>query len=237
MALSQKKTTLSVLRGILGPYFGREAVFSKLVSKSVSWVKKTSAGIKPLSEETARLISHETGINPDWLQGCDTSKPPTDLRGKPYSLKIFENRRAELESGEYTTFTVFNTKHVIPQIAAIGSAAGKQGKVSLFAWKWEKFIKECRETFGFDDEAFSAVLKEGRFFLLTFSDAFRNCKEERVMNENTFSVRRPEFDKTGCKNQAGAKENLDKPFHKTKRSTTIRSKDAPCKPLARKARR
>jgi hypothetical protein len=38
-------------------------------------------------------------------------------------------------------------------IAAIGSAAGDQGKASLFLWRLRSFLEECANDFGFDEEA------------------------------------------------------------------------------------
>jgi hypothetical protein len=181
MALSQKKTTVSVLRGLLGPYHGREDNFAKLVKKSVSWVKKTSAGIKPLSGETARLLAHATGINLDWLMNDDIKAPPTNSAGKPYSLKCFELRRAELESGDINLLSVFSLENVLSEIAGVGSAAGKHGKLLLFHWRYSEFVKQCREEFGFDKEASAAVLKEidaVRLPCFTLSDGWRKKGSE-----------------------------------------------------------
>lgn len=160
MALSQRKTTLAVLRGILGGYHGREAIFAKLVGKSVSWVKKTSAGLVPLSEYTARELHHATGIDLAWLLNNDVNQPPICSKGKPYTIEIFTARRVELTSGELKVLSVVTLQNVLPEIAAVASAAGKSGKVSLFDWRYREFVKTCREEFGFDEDARSAVLDE-----------------------------------------------------------------------------
>lgn len=189
MALSQKSTTVSVLRGLLGPYHGREDKFSKLVGKSVSWVKKTSAGIKPLSEETARLLTHETGINLSWLLQNDVNAPPTDSKGKPYSLECFESRRAELKSGDIKVLSVVTPDNVLSEIAGVGSAAGHSGKLSLFHWRYSEFVRQCREEFGFDDEARAAVLKaidNGSLPRVALSDGWR--KKGSKAKRTTFQI-------------------------------------------------
>jgi len=151
----------------------------------VSWVKKTSAGIKPLSEETARLLAHETGVNLAWLLKNDINEPPTDSKGKPYSRECFESRRAELKSGDIKVLSVVTLENVLSEIAGVGSAAGKSGKNSLFHWRYTEFVKECREEFGFDDEASAAVLQEiaaARLPRFVVSDGWRTkgSKEKRT---------------------------------------------------------
>lgn len=103
--------------------------------------------------------THETGINLSWLLKNDINAPPTDSKGKPYSLESFESRRAELESGDFNVLSVFTLDNVLSEIAGVGSAAGKNGKVALFHWRYSEFVRQCREEFGFDDEARAAVLK------------------------------------------------------------------------------
>jgi len=71
----KKHTTLAVLRRALGPYEGREEIFAATVQCSVSWVKKASAGIRPITPKTARKVSHATGVSEDWLMAADPREP------------------------------------------------------------------------------------------------------------------------------------------------------------------
>lgn len=71
----KKNTTLAVLRHALGPYEGREEIFAATVQCSVSWVKKASAGIRPITPKTARKVSHATGVSEDWLMAADPGAP------------------------------------------------------------------------------------------------------------------------------------------------------------------
>lgn len=160
MALSQNKTTVAILRGVLGAIHGGEENFARLLNKSVSWVKRTSAGHIPLTEQSARAIHHETGISLPWLLRNDVSEPPITSAGEPYTFECFQARRVELASGEIKARSVFRLNNVLPELAGIGSAAGKIGKLSLFHWRYTEFAKNCREEFGFDEEASAAVLKK-----------------------------------------------------------------------------
>jgi hypothetical protein len=89
MALPQHKTTLSVLRSILGPFYGNEARFAEKIGRSRSWLKKASCGEIPLTGEIARVISYETGICRWWLLANNPKARPVDIHGKRYNLKIY----------------------------------------------------------------------------------------------------------------------------------------------------
>lgn len=151
MALSQRKTTVAVLRGILGRYHGREDRFASLAKRSRSWVKKASAGVIPLGEETARLLELETGIALDWLMGPPDT-PPVSGAGQPYMSADFEWHRAKMKAGEFPIHSLgFPFKFAL-RIASIGSAAGDQGKASLFLWRLRTFLDESAREFGFDEK-------------------------------------------------------------------------------------
>jgi hypothetical protein len=156
MARSQRKTTIAVLRGILGKFHGREDQFAKLTKHSTAWVKKVSAGITPLHEATARLLELETGISLSWLMGPPAA-PPVNGQGKPYTHEYFGKYRMRMRSGELTIAALVMPLNYMPRIAAIGSAAGDMGKVSLFRWRLESFLDECAELFGFDNNAYATT--------------------------------------------------------------------------------
>ena len=136
MATSKHKTTVAVLRGILGPIHGREENLATLASRSVSWVKKVSSGIEPLTEEAALDLQHQTGVSMEWLLNGDPAVPPiaaypsgcfgsipvkercgphSSLPNSPYTYEVFEEYRAFQEfvanaatmDGRSTTFTKF----------------------------------------------------------------------------------------------------------------------------------
>jgi hypothetical protein len=152
VALSKRKTTVAVLRGILGPIHGQEARFARLAKRSTSWVKKVSAGVIPLNEETARLLELETGVALDWLMG-PADVPPVNARGDPYTPAYFEWHRAGAKSGAPRIQSGGHPFSYAPTIAAIGCSAGDQGKASLFLWRLETFLDECAKEFGSDRKA------------------------------------------------------------------------------------
>ena len=196
MALSQQTTTLSILRKILGPDHGQEKNFALLARKSVSWVKKTSAGITPLTEDSARVIQAETAISFAWLMEGNTEKPPTTSQGKPYTFADFETHRAALKEGNLKKLTLIFPVAYLPAIAAIGSAAGKKGMVSMFAWRLKNFLDKCRDEFGFDEQARNAVASEFKDMMeiVGVNDTWRNPITKTT---STFAISYP-TDLDGC---------------------------------------
>jgi hypothetical protein len=157
VSYSQRKTTVAVLRGILGPIHGGEVRFARLVRRSRSWVKKVSAGKIPLSEEAARLLELETGISLDWLMG-PLDAPPVNGRGKPYAKAYFERHRAYAKAEAPLIRSGGYPFSYAPKIAAIGCAAGDRGKASLFTWRLETFLDDCAQEFGFDNKKHTLAL-------------------------------------------------------------------------------
>ena len=154
MALSKFKTTIAVFRDIIGPTHGGEVRFAQLAKRSPSWVKKVSAGVIRLSEETARLLELETGVALDWLMKKKKPfGPPVNGRGERYTKAHFEWHRAYAKAGMPLIRSGGYPFNYAPKIAAIGCAAGDQGKASLFMWRLETFLDECAKEFGFDKKA------------------------------------------------------------------------------------
>jgi hypothetical protein len=173
MALSKNKTTVAVLRGILGIH-GQEVRFGQLAKRSRSWVKKVSAGVIPLNEETARLLELETGIALDWLMGKNPTAPPVNGVGMPYTFEDFEWHRAAAKAGQPLTRAIGFPFSYALKIAAIGSKAGDQGKAGLFLWRLRTFLEECAREFGVDEKmravAESELRKVPRLANMAFAD-------------------------------------------------------------------
>ena len=99
MALPKHKTCLSILRSILGSGAGNEAHFAKKIGRSTSWLKKASCGQIVLTHDAAVRIGYETGISVRWLLDTDTTKPPVDKDGKPYTLETYTSHREFMRDG------------------------------------------------------------------------------------------------------------------------------------------
>lgn len=167
MALSQRKTTVAKLRAVLGPVHGQEKRFAKLAGKSVSWVKKVSAGLIPLSEETAQVLQLETGVSLYWLLAKKAGEP-VDSHDNRYSFARFEEHRTHRPQTAGFPFMFAR------DLAAIGSAAGAKKRAALFVWRLKAFLDECREEFGFDEgaraKAAAAVRRAGLEQAVPFHD-------------------------------------------------------------------
>lgn len=90
MARSQLKTTLSVLRKILGKDCGSEAAIAQKIGKSKSWVRKASCGHLPIYKEATEAISEYTGINVNWIMDGNPANQPVDINGDEYFFETFK---------------------------------------------------------------------------------------------------------------------------------------------------
>ena len=158
VARSQRKTTVAILRDILGPVYGQEERFAKLIGRSVSWVKKVSAGIVPLTEETARVIEQGTGVPLRWLLGPGRGTPTVyAFSGKPsrqaYTRKYFEWFRTKLKDGQPVVQSGFPIAAFLPDLIAVGVSAARSRKAALFLWRLQSFTERLSEEFGFCDAA------------------------------------------------------------------------------------
>lgn len=97
MAKSKRKTTLAVLRCVIGKPHSKEVIFAKTVGRSVSWVKKVSSNKRTMTMDGALQISKRTGVSVEWLFANDPSAPVVEVdKVTPYTIDSFlETRRKE----------------------------------------------------------------------------------------------------------------------------------------------
>jgi hypothetical protein len=152
VALSQRRTTVSILRGILGQA-GQEQRFAKLAGRSTSWVKKVSAGITGLSEDAARKLSDETGVSFRWLFGSVDKPPISRGTNEPYTPEYSQWYRAEYKNGRPVQQCAHPPSAWLPDLFGVAVAAAERAKSNLFMWRLAKFIDEAREEFGSSDKA------------------------------------------------------------------------------------
>ncbi len=154
MALSKKRTTLSVLREILGSDAGNIQAIARMTRKKPDWVKKVSCGDRELQEHEARALEIATGVSKEWLLAGDPEVAPFNAYGSPYTRATFEQLRFLRRSGVPGVEVVVRPFNAAKTIAGVAGAAGKDGKVELFASRLATFLKEIEREFGFDHAEF-----------------------------------------------------------------------------------
>ena len=107
-------------------------------------MKKVSAGLSPLSEESALALEASAGISAAWLLRNDTDAPPMTATGAPYNLAAFEHHRAHAKDSKRAP----SLSGMLPSIARISAAAARHGKASLFNYRLSRFLEDCRAEFG-----------------------------------------------------------------------------------------
>ena len=157
MRLSSKRTTLSVLRAMLGLSVEE---FAALIDKSVPTIRSLESGRLKLSEETARKIAKETGVSIYWLLAAEPSEEPfseDDLGARwPYGKEIFELIQVQ---GDKSTFEPPETTPAVLHAATVRhcldwlpifASAQKADKGDLAVFLLRRFFAEMEKRFGAD---------------------------------------------------------------------------------------
>jgi transcriptional regulator with XRE-family HTH domain len=157
---SKKKTPLAVLRLELGLTVEE---FAQLLKKSVSAITSLETGRLRLSDETAVLISKETGVALGWLlAGSPKEKPytidPGDDSRQPYTKELFEKVQAHKATGN--RYPRKPERHLIRAIAVITpwlsayTKASENGNAELAAYLMQRLQDPMVERLNKDDDAF-----------------------------------------------------------------------------------
>jgi len=151
MASLKKKTCLSILRSIIGPELGSEEPLAKKIGRSVSWLKQASSGHLPLTPKTASAIAYETGVSLDWLLAGNTSVPPVDSDGRPYTLESYarqrdkNNRAATSGTDAKLDSEIADSLALLIRVLIYSVSFNQAGMLSLCL---EKFAREMAMRFG-----------------------------------------------------------------------------------------
>ena len=87
MRRSSQSHTLAVLRILVGL---TQKEMAAVLHCSAPTIQAIELDKLKLSEKLAGFASLQTGINLAWLLRNDVTKPPVDVKGKPYTQKTFE---------------------------------------------------------------------------------------------------------------------------------------------------
>ncbi len=142
--ISRQHTTVAVLRSILGQWISDQESFAELVGLSVSWVKKTSAGIKRISPEAAKAVSIATGVSTDWLLSSPGECPPVEIDNRtPYTRESYDRWIATKSSGPEQP-SIAGVAQSLATIIKSYCAALRDGKTRQALndlWKFAKFME------------------------------------------------------------------------------------------------
>lgn len=144
-ARSKPKTTVEVLRRIIYP----DTDLDEVLGQDTKWVTKLAAGKIPITRAIAIGIELETGISSGWLLGT-LDQLPVDEFGRPYTIETFRSWRSTIKGGDWPQRKAAKPSAFLPQLVAVGSAAGKAGKLSVFLDGLDAFISEAKKEFGVD---------------------------------------------------------------------------------------
>ena len=166
---SQRKTTVAVLRQLLGLSVEE---FAKLIGKSATTINSLETGRLKLSEETAFTISKETGVEMFWLlKGRPKDKPYTldesNGEDRPYTKEDYEVTQARKEQEPPSKLDpdrlILNGLGSVLNWLPIYAKAQQDGKGYLANYLLHQCLKELAERLGQDYEAVWQARKNTRF--------------------------------------------------------------------------
>ncbi len=156
MNVSRKRTTLAILRTLLGPIWGSEKSFSDITGLSLSWIRKASAGGVPMTQRAAESISEATGISLEWLMNADIKATPVGVDGSLYTMESFE-KWAQRRQTRHAEKSSASPSYPLQQILLSLHAAQKQGKSSTAFFHLRQFSELMRCQFGQEEDRAGAV--------------------------------------------------------------------------------
>lgn len=151
MALPKNKTTLSVLRTILGQGPGNAARFAKKINKSESWLTKVSCGQMPLTRDAATVIAYETGISLRWLLEGDVSIPPHTGDYQAYTQEtyaLYRKRDRNDHDSEDCDLAEQEFAGCVYALTQILRASIEKNRGGLFTFHLGNFVDEMNKSFG-----------------------------------------------------------------------------------------
>jgi|GEM_PF-3089215 len=151
MALPQHKTTLSILRSIIGTGAGSEARFSQKIGRSTSWLKKASCGQIRLTRDAAIAINYATGVSWKWLLEGDVNRPPVTMDGNPFTQEAYslyhhkDHLEHNWEDRDFAEYEFTSCVYMLTQ-ALYASISNNRG--GLFSLHLSDFVDQMIKRFG-----------------------------------------------------------------------------------------
>ena len=247
MAKPKSKTTVSVLRSIIGISAEK---FAELIGRSIHTVKSLESGRLGLSEELAIKISVETGVSANWLLAGDPQaqplidSPPFGPNLGIFTKETFEARRADrMQNREGGIIVLHVPWFESAKLNAISEAAEKSGSGRLAHYRISKFLGELEKEFGITKERFDAEKRKWELWS-EFENLFEDPDGEPALASHREFV--PSFIKTYKKLVNVANNRLKKHNFKepgifplllwARKAMEVISPSVPHKLLSRKAR-
>jgi transcriptional regulator with XRE-family HTH domain len=153
MRTSTRKTTIAVLREILGI---KDFEMAEILKRTVHTIHSLESGRLKLSPELATKMFHETGISLDWLLDEEPNAPPISGRGEPYTKEIFEKAQAEKIYYDQPN-PVFRNTYALgfcARLIAILESASSHKNYHMALYKVHSALDSLQGEFGMDENLY-----------------------------------------------------------------------------------
>jgi len=159
MRTSSKKTTVAVLRSIIGI---KDLEMAELLKCSPATIHSLELGRLRLSEAMAIKIFHETGISYEWLVEGNPKKRPRDATGRPYTKASFEFAQATKVRRDCVSDFSFVTDFLglAIRLRSFLAEANRRKGFCIAYYKVERFLSAVAKEYA-EQESRTAVTDRG----------------------------------------------------------------------------
>lgn len=148
MRVSSQSHTLAVLRLLVGL---TQKEMAAVLHCSAPTIQAIELGRLKMSGKLAGLASLKTGINLAWLLENDVSKPPLDIKSRPYTKATFEEFQAiadiKKDPQMENEAALFCRDQIIGRLHALLLRAYLNNDTDLCAYKLSKAFDELEKQF------------------------------------------------------------------------------------------
>jgi transcriptional regulator with XRE-family HTH domain len=148
MRVSNQSHTLAVLRLRAGL---TQKEMAAVLHCSAPTIQAVELGRLNLSEKLAGMASLKTGISLAWLLENDVTKPPMDIKGRPYSKAIFEEYQAiagiKKDPQMQNEVALLCREQTVGRLHALLLRAFQDNNTELCAYKLSKALDELEKQF------------------------------------------------------------------------------------------
>ena len=148
MRISSQSHTLAVLRLLVGL---TQKEMAAVLHCSAPTIQAIELDKLKLSEKLAGFASLQTGINLAWLLNNDVTKPPIDVKGRPYTKATFEEFQAiadiKKDPQMENEVVLFCRDQIVSRLHALLLRAYLSNNTDLCAYKLSKAFDELEKQF------------------------------------------------------------------------------------------
>lgn len=122
----------------------KQEMLAELLDCSLGIIQSVESGRVRLSEKLAQRAAFETGVSVEWLLKNDTTAPPVDHAGNPFTKETYERHRVESSRPKEEDLEHVNTvlTKTLTRAAALLDVSRRKGNFYVCAFKLHQALDQ-----------------------------------------------------------------------------------------------